>query len=323
MFKTILAATDMITLMDAPVLAAIDFARKNRSMLHILHVLESGSLHERNRVRHFETNEEIIADAAYHDLVAAQLKKTYTPAAGKDVRIRYETATGFPWKKIIRNARKVKSDLIVMGPHSAWAQKKGVVRATGKIGSTVQGVVTRENCPVMIVKKKLPEGFHINRMVVGIDFSQSSECAVCFAAKLSRSSGATVFPFFMLPVPPYPKFTKVEYEANREKFLSKLVRFCDFYLDGTNHEYRIQSGILPHQEILMCAANVEADLILLGSHTKNKSGKWYVGSVVEKVSFNADCPVMAINDPDALRPWEDTKLSEELMPPQERCIHMF
>ena len=51
-------------------------------------------------------------------------------------------------------------------------------------------------------------------------------------------------------------------------------------------------------EILKYAEKNEVDTILMGSHTKEKSGKWYVGSAVERVSYRAMCPVIIITDPE-------------------------
>lgn len=324
MFKRIVAATDSITLSHAPVLTAIDLRIKTGADLYILHVLEPGSQHNRRKVRHFETNEEITADRGYHDHVAGRLSRTYAQVTGPDAKIRYETRTGFPWKEIIRLARKIKADLIIMGPHSERMEQKDVLRAAGKIGSTVQGVVTREKCPVMVVNKQVSKQMlEFKNILVGVDFSLSCECALCFAGQISRWFGSKIFSFFMLPVPPWPKFKKNEYLSNREIFLSRLVKFCGFYLEDIDHEYMIQSGVLPHQEILKCTEKVKADLILLGSHTKKKKGKWYAGSVVEKTSIHADCPVIAINDPQALRPWKDARVSTEMQSLKMRSIHMY
>ena len=44
----------------------------------------------------------------------------------------------------------------------------------------------------------------------------------------------------------------------------------------------------------------DVDLIVMGSHTKEKSGKWYVGSAVEQVSLRSICPVIVVTDPKAL-----------------------
>ena len=55
----------------------------------------------------------------------------------------------------MRWAREISTDLIILGPHSTRAEEKGVVRTIGKIGSTVEGVIMRENCPVMIVNTSI------------------------------------------------------------------------------------------------------------------------------------------------------------------------
>ncbi len=64
--------------------------------------------------------------------------------------------------------------------------------------------------------------------------------------------------------------------------------------------------------------------ILLGSHTKLKAGKWYAGSVVEQAGSTAGCPVVVVNDPEALHPWEDiAPPARDIMPVSARDLHMF
>ena len=65
-------------------------------------------------------------------------------------------------------------------------------------------------------------------------------------------------------------------------------------------ECKVWGGVHPHLEILKYAARKEADTIVMGSHTKDKDGKWYVGSAVERVSYRATCPVIVITDPEVL-----------------------
>jgi nucleotide-binding universal stress UspA family protein len=44
----------------------------------------------------------------------------------------------------------------------------------------------------------------------------------------------------------------------------------------------------------------DADLIVMGSHTKEKGGKWYFSSAVERVSYRSICPVVVVTDPKVL-----------------------
>jgi nucleotide-binding universal stress UspA family protein len=110
----------------------------------------------------------------------------------------------------------------------------------------------------------------------------------------------------MVPVPPLPKYSRSDYEADTDTAKKRLKEFCREFLEETNHEYIVWGGALPHLEILKCAEKKDADLIAMGSHTKEKAGKWYAGSVVERVSFRSKCAVVVVTDPEVLLTWEDS-----------------
>ena len=88
--------------------------------------------------------------------------------------------------------------------------------------------------------------------------------------------------------------------------MQRLQEFCRGFLENTDYEYSVRGGALPHLEILKYAEKKDADLIIMGSHTKAKAGKWYAGSVVERVGFRSKCAVIVVTDPEVLLPWEDS-----------------
>jgi nucleotide-binding universal stress UspA family protein len=325
MFKKILAATDLITVCDAPVLTAAQIAEQNNAKLHILHVLESASTENRHLIKHFRTGKDVFTSAEYEETVKEEINKTYTEVFTPSLNYEIRVTLGFPWQEILRWAREVSADLIVLGPHSTRAEEKGVVRVVGKVGSTVEGVITRENCPVMIVNPSIPkERLKFKKILVGIDFSRSCECALCFAVKLAQNYNSKLFPFHMIPVPPLPKYSRADYEADVDTSKKRLEKFCNESLDGTDHEYSHWGGALAHLEILKCAQKKDADLIAMGSHTKEKAGKWYAGSVVERVGFRSNCAVVVVTDPEVLLPWEDS-LTQRTQTEKDtnRLIHVF
>jgi nucleotide-binding universal stress UspA family protein len=325
MFKTILAATDHVTTCDSAVKAAALLAAANNGRLFILHVLESSSTRNRRWVKHFETGENFRCDTAYEAEVAEQVKIAHKAAVSQIPMAQIRVETGYPWEEILRHARQIHADLIVMGPHSGRALQKGVIRVAGRIGSTVQGVVTREKCPVMIVNPRLTHPApRFGSVLVGIDFSAACECALCFTGQLAKFYGAKVVAFHMIPVPPYPKYTRADYEADRAAASERLIYFCREYLAEAEWTHHIQPGALPHLELLGCAEKVQADLIVLGSHTRHNQGKWYPGSAVERVSYRSLCPVIVINDPEALQPWQEMRDSVAgQSEPKDRRIHLF
>jgi nucleotide-binding universal stress UspA family protein len=325
MFKKILAATDLITASDAQVLTAAKVAEQNQAKLYILHVLESASTENRRLIKHFRTGEDIITHVDYESAVKKQINNIYTEVFQPTLNYEIRVTPGFPWEEILRWAREISTDLIILGPHSTRAEEKGVVRTIGKIGSTVEGVIMHENCPVMIVNPSIQkESLNFKRILVGIDFSKSCECALSFAVKLAQKYGSKLFPFHMIPVPPLPKYSRAEYEADTESAKKRLKEFCREFLEETNHEYIVWGGALPHLEILKCAEKKDADLIAMGSHTKEKAGKWYAGSVVERVSFRSKCAVVVVTDPEVLLTWEDSLTKRiQAKKDSDRSIRVF
>lgn len=325
MFKTILAATDQVTEGDRLVETAALLAAANKSRFVILHVLESDSTQNRRLVKHYETGETFLCDAAYEKRVLRQLQITYQKDMEDTPNAQLQVTTGYPWEEILRFANEVGTDLIVMGPHSSRATQKGVVRVAGKVGSTVEGVLRREKCPTMIVNPRSPKSIsRFEHVLVGIDFSAACECALCFTGHLSKKYNAKVSAFHMIPVPPHPKYTRQDYKADRNAAAERLSYFCREYLEGTEWACQIKGGAHPHIELLGCAERVGADLIILGSHTRQVKGKWYPGSAVERVSYRSTCPVMVISDPESLQPWPEIRDSlAKDNGSKDRRIHIF
>jgi nucleotide-binding universal stress UspA family protein len=311
MFNRIVVATDIVTTGEAPVISAARLARLLDARLYLLHVMESASTENRRLVRHFDTGAEMTADAEYEQAVRQRLEKTYQKALS-DIPHEIRVTAGYPWEEILRWAREIDTDLVVLGPHSTRAEEKGVVRVAGRIGSTVENVVIRETCPVMVVNRTaLNEQLRFQRVLVAVDFSRSCECAVSFAAALAKHFSSRLMVFHMIPVPPFPKYTRDDYTADVAHSKKRLASFYEAYLDGVDHQYLIRAGAMPHLEILACAGDSAADLIIMGSHTKEKPGKWYPGSAVERVAYRANCPVMVVTDPGALIHWDLTVAADD------------
>ena len=85
----------------------------------------------------------------------------------------------------------------------------------------------------------------------------------------------------------------------------ELKTLCKKIPNGIEHEYKVWEGTLPYLEIIKYARENDIDLIAMGSHTKEKGEKWYVGSAVEQVSSRSMCPVAVVTDPKALLKMQD------------------
>lgn len=325
MFTSILAATDRISDRDPVVISAARLANALKVPWSIIHVLESASLNNRERILHFRTGQEQDATARYRADARRQLRRTYrdllTWAPPYEIRI----ATGFPWEEIGRQASLLKADLIIMGPHACTSSKRAALRVLGRIGSTVEGILTRKHCPVLIINQypcRPKPAF--KRILVGIDFSASCERALKFAVTLARFYHAHIDLFHMLPIPPYPKYTRDDYDGDRRKARDRMASFCQFDLDDIPHRYHCWGGALPYRELFKCADECQTDTIALGSHTNETQSKWYAGSTVEKISLLAPCPVFVLTASRALpTSAKNHILEEQPASAKDHTIHVF
>jgi nucleotide-binding universal stress UspA family protein len=307
------------------VISAARLASAGGAPWSIIHVLESASLRNRQRVLHYRTGEELDVSDGYRAEVRRQLRRSYRDLLAWAPPCEVTTSTGFPWEEIGRQASLREADLIIMGPHAGIGDKKGALKALGGIGSTVEGVIAHARCPVMIVGRHpcRPKPT-FKRLLVGIDFSVSCECALRFAAALARYHGARIDIFHMLPVPPFPKYARRDYDADLARTRRRMASFGAKYLGALEHRYHLWGGALPFRELFQCAHQCQSDALILGSHTKEAHGKWYAGSTVEQISLQATCPVFVLTDARALRPWLPKYRPEDaLAAPGDHTIQVF
>ena len=191
-----------------------------------------------------------------------------------------------------------------MGPHTRTVDMPNISRTMRFIGSTTDGVIRHSRCPVLIANRAYNDKqMEFANIVVGVDFSDSCAAAVSLAALFAKHWGAFVSTFHMLPIPPYPKYPLQALQADHMRQQKRMIALCSKLLEGEGHQIMVKPGVRPHAELLQFVQQVGADLIVMGSHTKDRTGKWYAGSVVQQVACHARCPVMVVNGPDALQPW--------------------
>jgi len=303
MFNKILVATDLLENCDPVVLVAAKIVEQHKGMLHVLHVLESGYSGEyRNFVKNFKTGEELVSNEKYEAMVKEQIESVYVWILKDPENYEIRISQGLPWEEILRWARKKGPELIVLGPHSGRAEAKGVTRGTGMVGSTVEGVITHERCPVMIVNRYIPKArLQFKKIMICIDFSESCKSALEFAIKVSKEYGASLFLLHIFTVPTSPQPPKDEIKNKMVPLKQQMEDLCKEIPGEIEHECVACEGTQPYVEILKFARDRDIELIAMGSHTKQDGKKWYVGSAVQQVSLRSVCPVTVVTDPKVLR----------------------
>lgn len=304
-FHTILAATATPHATDDAVMTAFRLARRQNARLKIVHavpLLRALGHTERsipNPTLEINRIENYYAQKA--QMLYALYAEHYPELKTDDILI----APGVAWEAVFRTAVEIGSDLIVVGPHTRLAEAMSRPKTERFIGSTSDGVIRQARCPVLIANRAFySDMLEFTNIVVGVDFSSSCVSAICLAALIAKRCGSFISTFHMLPIPPYPKYTPQALEAERMRMQKRLNVLCSRLLEGIGHQLFLKPGARPHEELLHFAKQFGADLIIMGSHTKEKTGKWYAGSVVQQVAIHSECPVLVVNGLEALTPWK-------------------
>jgi len=291
MFKRVLTAMVMQEACDPAVIAALEIAKRNQGKLLVLHVLESSYRHDcgpEAGVNDFRTGEVIAPTHEYRETVKAELDKKCGGALKSYGNYEIDIVDGWPGTEIRRWTRKFGADLIVLGPHVERPEEEG--KLTGEERrNPVEDVIARVTTPVMIVNSFVDKArLDFKQILVGIDFSKSCAYACQFAIKLAQRYGSKLVLFHM-------GGPKEEIGASRKR----LQEFCKVP-NEIECEYSVREGIQPSAEILKTANEKQANLIVMGSHTREAGAKPYVGSAVEEVSSRSSCPVAIVTHPDAV-----------------------
>jgi nucleotide-binding universal stress UspA family protein len=150
----------------------------------------------------------------------------------------------------------------------------------------------------------------IRRILCPIDFSDYSRRALDHAVAIARWYGSTItvmHAFSAAPVAAYapgaPGFESIVLtRADRDQLLAEMKRFIETEsAPKVPVEAVIREGSAV-REILNQAADLKADLLVMGTHGRSGFERLLLGSVTEKILRKATCPVLTVphRHPDAV-----------------------
>ena len=132
-----------------------------------------------------------------------------------------------------------------------------------------------------------------------VDFSANAEQALSLAISLAKDFGAGLMVIHVAePAPVLPisltdaEETTLELPiADVETDLDKLIG--SVRAQGVTVEKRFVKGV-PHREIVRCANEWQADMIVMGTMGRTGLAHVIMGSTAERVVRKASCPVLTI-----------------------------
>jgi nucleotide-binding universal stress UspA family protein len=138
-------------------------------------------------------------------------------------------------------------------------------------------------------------------MVIGIDFSDASRQAMSVALNLARITRAPDLHLIHVLRPTglvgpsdwlgaMSQYEKAVDTSRRELDAMCAIAISKGPLRAFAH---VRTGD-PHREIVQLASDMEADLVVIGTHSRGGVSRLLMGSVAEKVQRFAPCPVLTV-----------------------------
>jgi nucleotide-binding universal stress UspA family protein len=139
-----------------------------------------------------------------------------------------------------------------------------------------------------------------NLILCAVDFSDTSDCAFDYSVELARKLGAQikVVHVFQIPAAAMPDGvmeSPVDYENIMQDQLQE--RIDKYVADKAVEGIEIATGVcegIPYIEINEAASEVNADMIVIGTHGRTGLPHMLMGSVAERVVRTAEVPVISI-----------------------------
>jgi nucleotide-binding universal stress UspA family protein len=141
----------------------------------------------------------------------------------------------------------------------------------------------------------------LKRILVPTDFSETSEAALRYGAELARRFSARLF---LLHVAEHPgEVAETEYPIDLFETMQNAAddRLSYLLSEAERHELRPECAMrlgTPWEEIVRHAEQHDIDLIVMGTHGRERLARVLLGSVAETVVRKAPCPVLTVHHPE-------------------------
>jgi len=209
---------------------------------------------------------------------------------------------GEPAHEIAKAVRDYDIDLVTVVTHG----RRGLARAL--FGSTAEEIIAEAPCPVLTVRPPQHDFVHhragktevrLNRVLLATNFRPSAMPATNVARELVDATGAEGHVVYVIG--DYFEQISVMFPEGGSSALSRMradvkERMEAFARErGRNLKAHVLEG-RPYAEIVRLAAEIDADLIVIGTtvHGSLFGGAPALGSEIERVVRNSPCPVLCV-----------------------------
>jgi nucleotide-binding universal stress UspA family protein len=239
----------------------------------------------------------MLLDPALRESLQAELSSVVAPARRAGLRADGDFREGKPAAEVVKAARELHADLVVMGTHGRSGFSRWV------LGSVAETVLRRAPCPVLTIPALAPDRpgpMFFKRILCATDFSPASEAAVGFATSLAAEADAALLLVHVLER--WPDGARTDSGPNGDGAHRDFVCAARARLRravppeprewGRPEEIVTCGKVAP--EILRLAAEREVGLIVMGVHGRGLLDLMAFGSVTHEVVREASCAVLTV-----------------------------
>jgi len=290
--RHVVCAIDLSDVSESVLACAVSLGRTFGARVTALHVFDPwppvGPLMAAREPRQPEFDARAATTRELHTLLAS------FAVAGSEPHL--QIAEGNASVEIVRHARELEADLLVMGTHG----RSGFDRFA--LGSVAEKVLRKSPCPVLTLPPgagPLTQDVVFRTLLCPVDFSPDSAHALDFAVALASKVEGTVTALNIVdaldgePEPQTPAYI-VEFRRQQREGAQTALRNLIATHAGAARVTGVVALGRPHREILRVAAEQSSDLIVMGVRGRGPIDLTLFGSTANQVVRRATCAVLTI-----------------------------
>ena len=269
--KRILVPIDFSKYSEEALKVAAQIARKNKSEIILLHLLELP--HQGGDT--MSTGSSIPEIMFYKNAAIGNLEELMDADYLKGIYVSEATKFEKVPEGILEVSKTNQVDLIVMGSHGTTGFEELLV------GSNAEKVVRSSDIPVLVVKRNAGD-FRAKNLVFASDFSKEIRKPFQKMLEFAKIFNSNLY-LVMICTPSSFRTTQVA-----EKIMHDFV--ADF--DMENYSTHVYNDANIEKGIFNFANSVEADLIAIGTHGRTGLSHFFNGSIGEDVANHSKRPII-------------------------------
>ena len=292
--KNVLFATDFSIFAQSALPYAIAISRHYGSTLHAVHVIP-----DFNILVHPQAVDPITFECAYEGEKRTALEQMRALVPGlRSIDHHTYIRHGDAWNALSEIISQQHIDLLVLGTHGRSGLGKLIM------GSVAEELVRQAPCPVLTVGPKAsglvkeafdqvvqdiqPAEIELKQIVFAVDFNPESMAAARFAISFAEEFQARLGLVYVIPQD-FPTPSRLILQRLEQLVPAEVAIWC-------RPENIVKFGT-PAEQILQCASERSADLIVLGVRSADGhlgTATHFPWSTAHKVIATANCPVLTI-----------------------------